>query len=177
MANEVSQTLTTYASSLARDYPSWNVYVEELGSPDEPEHPAWVRLSVERMQHNQPVNRYERQLLLDVTFTAQFNWRVASAATHKATEVLDRAATFMAWLKIVGVARAEMQTERLTPTSPYSEADDATRREILVRWTVPVAVTTEYAQEGPTFPEVAEVTLPLTEIRIGVNGTEEVYPQ
>ena len=45
---EVDEMMTRYATSLQRDYPSWNAYVEGMGSPPEPDHAAWVSLSIDR---------------------------------------------------------------------------------------------------------------------------------
>ena len=168
MATEVSDVLRTYVASLQRDYPSWNAYADGLGSAAEPESQRWVRLSVETIAHADFENRYEDAGLLDVTFNARFNWRANSARTD-ILGATDMVATFLAWLLVTDRVRRRT-TSTLTPsTTPYYETDDPSRREVVVQWTVQIAVTTAYDAEGPVLPVEPSVGTPLTRTDIDFN--------
>lgn len=181
MSNEVSTALATYAASLQRDYPSWNAYVALMGSPPEKNTPYWVRLTVESVEANDNVRKYEDGDLLDVTFSARFSWRAVSQATDTALEIFDRAATFIAWLRVVDNARPRARMSIEPTTSPYNDAGDIPRREVNVRWTMRIPITTEYtwedATEGPPAPPSEPVGTPIRNIILGFRGEDRVYPQ
>ena len=174
MANEVSERLTTYAASLNRDYPSWNAYVEQVGSPKEPNHAAWVRLSVEEARRDGQGREFSDAVLLRVTYNARFSWKKSSSSTSVALGILDRAATFMAWLATVDNSVGVMRSQRLSPDDPYFDVEEPLRREILVRWTVEMAVNAAYEGEGIQPPAEGAV---VTRLIIDANGERQVYTE
>ena len=118
----------------------------------------------------------EESILLYIQLRAHFNWRADSTSTDTPLEIHVRVSKFISWLKVVDNVILPVVSRPERSPSDFIDAGDATRREVVVEWTVALEVDTQYEHEGPVQREIPTVGTPLQSVTIGVNGDEVTYP-